>query len=229
VQNVRVNEEKSSLRGDCLAIKREMATTTTRPEEEEEERQNEGENDTIKIGAKTSVIINACAEEEEDAFSSSSVGTLLLGKNKAEARETIERWRGTANGGRKGGNPTSEKSFQNGEILYENYADLGFSVEFLRESVDCVHLYNETKTDFVPFRGGGGGGKMPSLPFGIDFEEDTAKDVVGKLGEPTSKGGTGVQIFIVYEMLGIKISFNALDWENAGASIHSMAVWKASD
>ena len=71
--------------------------------------------------------------------------------------------------------------------------------------------------------------KMPSLPFGIDFEEDTAKDVVGKLGEPTSKGGTGVQIFIVYEMLGIKISFNALDWENAGASIHSMAVWKASD
>lgn len=207
-----------------------MATTTTRPEEEEE-RQNEDENDTIKFGVKTSAIINARAEEEEDLFSSSSVGTLLLGKNKAEARETIERWRGTATGGRKGGNPTSEKSFQNGEILYENYADLGFSVEFLRESVDCVHLYNETKTDFVPFRGGGGkgGGKMPSLPFGIDFEEDTAKDVVGKLGEPTSKGGTGVQIFIVYEMLGIKISFNALDWENAGASIHSMAVWKASD
>ncbi len=226
-------DKKSSLRGDCLAIIRGMATTTTttRPEEEEEERQkNEDENDTIKVVAKTSAIINARAEEEEDAFSSSSVGTLLLGKNKAEARETIERWRGTANGGRKSGGPTSEKSFQNGEILYENYADLGFSVEFLRESVDCVHLYNETKTDFVPFRGGGkGGGKMPSLPFGIDFEEDTAKDVVGKLGEPTSKGGTGVQIFIVYEMLGIKISFNALDWENAGASIHSMAVWKASD
>ena len=224
-------DKKSSLRGDCLAIIRGMATTTTttRPEEEEEERQkNEDENDTIKVVAKTSAIINARAEEEEDAFSS-SVGTLLLGKNKAEARETIERWRGTANGGRKGGNPTSEKSFQNGEILYENYADLGFNVEFLRESVDCVHLYNETKTDFVPFRGGGKGGKMPSLPFGIDFEEDTAKDVVGKLGEPTSKGGTGVQIFIVYEMLGIKISFNALDWENAGASIHSMAVWKASD
>lgn len=140
---------------DCLAIKRGMATTTTRPEREEEERENEDE----KGGVKTSAIINARAEEEEDLFSSSSVGTLLLGKNKAEARETIERWRGTANGGRKGGNPTSEKSFQNGEILYENYADLGFSVEFLRESVDCVHLYNETKTDFVPFRGGGKGGK----------------------------------------------------------------------
>tara|TARA_B110000444_G_C18727180_1_gene541479 strand:- start:56 stop:712 length:657 start_codon:yes stop_codon:yes gene_type:complete len=217
--------DKKFVKRDCLAIKRGMATTTTRPEEEEEERENEDE----KGGAKTSAIINARAEEEEDLFSSSSVGTLLLGKNKAESRETIERWRGTANGGRKSGNPTSEKSFQNGEILYENYADLGFSVEFLRESVDCVHLYNETKTDFVPFRGGGKGGKMPSLPFGIDFEEDTAKDVVGKLGEPTSKGGTGVQIFIVYEMLGIKISFNALDWENAGASIHSMAVWKASD
>ena len=76
-----------------------MATTTTRPEKEEEERENEDE----KGGVKTSAIINARAEEEEDLFSSSSVGTLLLGKNKAEARETIERWRGTANGGRKGG------------------------------------------------------------------------------------------------------------------------------
>ena len=105
--------DKKFVKRDCLAIKSGMATTTTRPEKEEEERQNEDE----KGGAKTSAIINARAEEEEDLFSSSSVGTLLLGKNKAEARETIERWRGTANGGRKGGinkrkgtknNPTSK-------------------------------------------------------------------------------------------------------------------------
>jgi hypothetical protein len=150
--------------------------------------------------------------------SSSSLVSSLLGKSKSDARATVGK---ELRGGEKG-KPTSTKSFQNGNIEYENYEDIGLSLEYLNERVDCVHVYNETKTEFTSFRGG-------ALPFGIDFEKDTAKDVVRKLGEPTSKGGTGVQIFIVYEMLGIKISFNANDWEQAGASIHSMAVWKASD
>ena len=152
--------------------------------------------------------------------SSSSLVSSLLGKSKSDARTTVgKELRGE--GGEKG-KPTSTKSFQNGYIEYENYEDIGLSLEYSNERVDCVHVYNETKTEFTPFRGG-------ALPFGIDFAKDTAKDVVRKLGEPTSKGGTGVQIFIVYEILGIKISFNANDWEQAGASIHSMAVWKASD
>jgi len=158
--------------------------------------------------------------------SSSSLVSSLLGKSKSDARATVAKeLRGGGGGGGGGGEkgkPTSTKSFQNGYIEYENYEDIGLSLEYSNERVDCVHVYNETKTEFTPFRGG-------ALPFGIDFAKDTAKDVVRKLGEPTSKGGTGVQIFIVYEILGIKISFNANDWEQAGASIHSMAVWKASD
>jgi len=151
--------------------------------------------------------------------SSSSLVSSLLGKSKSDARATVGK---ELRGGGEKGKPTSTKSFQNGNIEYENYENIGLSLEYLNERVDCVHVYNETKTEFTSFRGG-------ALPFGIDFAKDTAKDVVRKLGEPTSKGGTGVQIFIVYEMLGIKISFNANDWEQAGASIHSMAVWKASD
>ena len=153
--------------------------------------------------------------------SSSSLVSSLLGKSKSDARATVGKELRGGGGGEKG-KPTSTKSFQNGYIEYENYEDIGLSLEYLNERVDCAHVYNETKTEFTPFRGG-------ALPFGIDFAKDTAKDVVRKLGEPTSKGGTGVQIFIVYEILGIKISFNANDWEQAGASIHSMAVWKASD
>jgi len=158
--------------------------------------------------------------------SSSSLVSSLLGKSKSDARATVAKeLRGGGGGGGGGGEKgksTSSKACQNGYIENENNEDIGLSLEYSNERVDCVHVYNETKTEFTPFRGG-------ALPFGIDFAKDTAKDVVRKLGEPTSKGGTGVQIFIVYEMLGIKISFNANDWEQAGASIHSMAVWKASD
>ena len=149
--------------------------------------------------------------------------SFLLGKSKAskDIKQTVTQLRGSERT-----TPSSTKEFQNGEITYENYNDIGLSLEFLNETVDCIHLYNETNnTDFTPFPRG----QRIVPPFDIDFAKDAAKDVVSKLGEPTSKGGTGVQIFIVYEMLGIKISFNANDWEQAGASIHSMAVWKASE
>ena len=157
------------------------------------------------------------------------MGTLLLGKTK-QRREKPSNGGEIATAEEKAETRRAKNRFKTARFCVENYADLGFSVEFLRESGLCSSVQRngngfcsfseeeEEKEEENAF-----------VAFCIDFEEDTAKDVVGKLGEPTSKGGTGVQIFIVYEMLGIKISFNALDWENAGASIHSMAVWKASD
>ena len=147
--------------------------------------------------------------------------SFLLGKSKAskDIKQTVTQLRSERT------TPTSTKEFQNGEITYENYNDIGLSLEFLNETVDCIHLYNETKyTDFTPFPRG----QRIVPPFDIDFAKDAAKDVVSKLGEPTSKGGTGVQIFIVYEMLGIKISFNANDVNKPERVFLSMAVWKTA-
>jgi hypothetical protein len=116
---------------------------------------------------------------------------------------------------------TGVDCFPKDDVVYVRYDDVGLSVELRDKTVDAIHLYNEHA-----FRGIGK--FLGVVPHGIDFARDTAMDVVNNLGEPDTKGGIGAQIFVQYERIGVKITFNSNDWETPSASIASASIWLPS-
>ena len=46
-----------------------------------------------------------------------------------------------------------------------------------------------------------------------------------RLGEPTQKGGTGLQIWMTYEHLGLKVDLAAGDWEDGDAPVRGASIW----
>jgi len=108
---------------------------------------------------------------------------------------------------------------------YVSPKGLGVSLCFENGVLDSLHFYSEGVEGFGGFRG--------ALPHGLRLsategaEVDCGRTVVERLGEPTAKGGTGRQIWMTYEHLGLKIDLAAVDWEDGGAGLRGVSLWCA--
>ena len=109
---------------------------------------------------------------------------------------------------------------------YISHKALGVSLCFEQGLLDCVHVYAEGVDGFAGYRG--------TLPHDLRVCDecdgapaDCGRSVVERLGEPTSKGGTGRQIWMTYEHLGLKVDVAAVDWEDGGAAVRGVSLWSA--
>ncbi|KAJ4462700.1 putative Serine/threonine-protein kinase Nek8 [Paratrimastix pyriformis] len=106
----------------------------------------------------------------------------LLGKSRPEVEGTIHAQQG----------PPELKRYQNGDTFI-NWKPLGLSIMFdgRTETLSNIFVYNNSD-GFSQFRG--------TLPHGLTFAE-TNSDIVRRLGEPQTKGGRPLPVWIRYDHL----------------------------
>ena len=110
---------------------------------------------------------------------------------------------------------------------YVSHKALGVSLCFEKGVLDCVHVYADAVDGFSGYR--------HELPHGLRLthdpetgaKPDCGRTVVERLGEPTQKGGTGRQIWMTYEHLGLKVDLAAVDWEDGDAPVTGASIWVA--
>ena len=108
---------------------------------------------------------------------------------------------------------------------YVSHKALGVSLCFEKGVLDCVHVYADAVDGFSGYR--------HELPHGLRLthdpetgaKPDCGRTVVERLGEPTQKGGTGRQIWMTYEHLGLKVDLAAVDWEDGDAPVRGASIW----
>ena len=101
----------------------------------------------------------------------------------------------------------------------------GVALCFEKGVLDCVHVYADAVDGFSGYR--------HELPHGLRLthdpetgaKPDCGRTVVERLGEPTQKGGTGRQIWMTYEHLGLKVDLAAVDWEDGDAPVRGASIW----
>lgn len=110
---------------------------------------------------------------------------------------------------------------------YVSHKALGVSLCYEKGVLDCVHVYADDVDGFSGYR--------HELPHGLRMtpcsetgaKPDCGRTVVERLGEPTQKGGTGRQIWMTYEHLGLKVDLAAVDWEDGDAPVRGASIWVA--
>jgi len=158
-------------------------------------------------------FIDALAEPSSPSSSPSSSEAEHDGSRKSRKRSATQK------------PPPPETKLFPPSSKYVSHKALGVSLCFEKGVLDCVHVYADAVDGFSGYR--------RELPHRLRLthdpqtgaKPDCGRTVVERLGEPTQKGGTGRQIWMTYEHLGLKVDLAAVDWEDGDAPVRGASIW----